>query len=134
MADYYLVIHTQDVENYGAHDWDPHTGEDCPQYWKYKGGVSLAVLLERDQLTTRDANYAARSIEELRRADLLEDSNYFKTYYSGHEVVEARDLFIQHADEEPDSRQYEFFGMVYFPHLEKKQRRFCWKKCIQPRW
>ena len=37
-----LVIHTQNYENYGAHDWD---GEgDCPQHWKAKGGSCIKVL------------------------------------------------------------------------------------------
>jgi hypothetical protein len=37
-----LVIDTQYMENYGAHDWD---GEgECPQYWKMKGGSSYKVL------------------------------------------------------------------------------------------
>jgi hypothetical protein len=31
-----LVIHTQFMENYGAHGWDGK-GE-CPQHWKFKGG------------------------------------------------------------------------------------------------
>ncbi len=36
-----LVIDTQYMENYGAHDWD---GEGaCPQYWKRKGGRSYKV-------------------------------------------------------------------------------------------
>ena len=37
-----LVIRTQFMENYGAHDWDG-TGE-CPQYWKMKGGSEYKVL------------------------------------------------------------------------------------------
>ncbi len=36
-----LVIETQYMENYGAHDWDG-VGE-CPQYWKMKGGDSYMV-------------------------------------------------------------------------------------------
>jgi hypothetical protein len=36
-----LVIDTQYMENYGAHDWDG-TGE-CPQYWKAKGGSEYKV-------------------------------------------------------------------------------------------
>lgn len=36
-----LVIQTQYMENYGAHDWDG-TGE-CPQYWKSKGGSEYKV-------------------------------------------------------------------------------------------
>ena len=36
-----LVIRTQLMENYGAHDWD---GEgQCPQYWKMKGGSEYKV-------------------------------------------------------------------------------------------
>lgn len=37
-----LVIRTQYMENYGAHDWDG-TGE-CPQYWKAKGGSEYKIL------------------------------------------------------------------------------------------
>ena len=37
-----LVISTQYMENYGAHDWDGK-GE-CPQYWKMKGGSEYKVL------------------------------------------------------------------------------------------
>ena len=37
-----LVIDTQYMENYGAHDWDG-SGE-CPQYWKFKGGEEYMVL------------------------------------------------------------------------------------------
>jgi hypothetical protein len=36
-----LVIRTQYLENYGAHDWDGQ-GE-CPQYWKAKGGSEYKV-------------------------------------------------------------------------------------------
>ena len=36
-----LVIDTQYMENYGAHDWDGQ-GE-CPQYWKMKGGEEFMV-------------------------------------------------------------------------------------------
>ena len=37
-----LVIRTQYLENYGAHDWDG-TGE-CPQHWKAKGGLEYKVI------------------------------------------------------------------------------------------
>lgn len=36
-----LVINTQFMENYGAHDWDG-VGS-CPQYWKAKGGDTYVV-------------------------------------------------------------------------------------------
>jgi hypothetical protein len=134
---YYLIANTQDLENYGAHDWNPDTSQDCPQYWKYKGGTSLGIVLGEEDITTRDANYAARCINELNDAEMLEHNNYFMTYYTGHEIVEARDLFIQYADEEPDSRQYEFYGLIHFPHLEAKLTRFCWIKRMRsthPEW
>jgi len=36
-----IVIRTQYMENYGAHDWN---GEgECPQYWKMKGGSEYKV-------------------------------------------------------------------------------------------
>lgn len=37
-----IVIRTQYMENYGAHDWN---GEgECPQYWKFKGGSEYKIL------------------------------------------------------------------------------------------
>ena len=36
-----LVIRTQYMENYGAHDWNGQ-GE-CPQYWKMKGGSEYKI-------------------------------------------------------------------------------------------
>jgi hypothetical protein len=41
-----LLIRTQYMENYGAHDWDG-TG-DCPQYWKYKGGGDYKAVVPAD--------------------------------------------------------------------------------------
>ena len=41
-----IVIHTQYMENYGAHDWN---GEGaCPQYWKAKGGSDYKVHVDYD--------------------------------------------------------------------------------------
>ena len=36
-----LVIRTQYMENYGAHDWDGKG--TCPQYWKFKGGSEYMI-------------------------------------------------------------------------------------------
>jgi hypothetical protein len=36
-----LVIRTQFMENYGAHDWDGKG--QCPQYWKMKGGSEYKI-------------------------------------------------------------------------------------------
>lgn len=37
-----LVIDTQYMENYGAHDWDG-IGK-CPEFWKMKGGYQYKIL------------------------------------------------------------------------------------------
>ena len=126
---YYLIAHTQNLENYGAHDWDGGI-EGPPQYWKFKCGASLALQLEGDELTSRRANYVARCLEQLAEHGMLEANDYFKTYYIDHEVVEARDLYIaldsdDHGPE--DYERYEFVGYVYFPHLGKSSRH-CWKR------
>lgn len=43
-----IVITTQYLENYGAHDWDGKG--QCPQYWKSKGGdVYLVENLTQEQ-------------------------------------------------------------------------------------
>jgi hypothetical protein len=128
---YYLMIHTQDVENYGAHDWNG-VGV-CPQCWKYKGGITLAIPIKGAELTSRDANYAARSIDCLAEHDVLTNGNYFKTYYVGHEVVESRDLYIgqEYNEVGPDDPRYQFFDLVQFPHLSDDTNRFvrfCWLK------
>ena len=36
-----IVINTQILENYGAHDWDGKG--HCPQYWKTKGGEVYVI-------------------------------------------------------------------------------------------
>jgi len=36
-----LVIRTQYMENYGAHDWNGQGA--CPQYWKNKGGSEYKI-------------------------------------------------------------------------------------------
>ena len=36
-----LVIRTQYMDNYGAHDWDGKG--QCPQYWKMKGGSEYKI-------------------------------------------------------------------------------------------
>ena len=36
-----LLITTQVYENYGAHDWNGKN--ECPQYWKAKGGSDYVV-------------------------------------------------------------------------------------------
>lgn len=60
-----LVIYTQIMENYGAHDWDG-IGE-CPQHWKAKGGE---VYVVENVATRQDADAI---VEEL--LPLIESSS-----------------------------------------------------------
>ena len=45
-----LLITTQVYENYGAHDWDGKN--ECPQYWKAKGGNDYVVKKFKGDATT----------------------------------------------------------------------------------
>ena len=45
-----IVLTTQYVENYGAHDWDGQG--QCPQHWKFKGGETYII----ENLTQAQAN------------------------------------------------------------------------------
>ena len=68
-----VIIHTQFMENYGAHSWDG-TGE-CPQYWKYKGGETFVI---RDI----DVNAAMSMSETMKEIKTLieYDSEYAREY------------------------------------------------------
>lgn len=57
-----LLIQTQVLENYGAHDWD---GEgECPQYWKAKGGNDYVVKNIDPNRAADIVNAASGSIEQ----------------------------------------------------------------------
>jgi hypothetical protein len=64
-----LVIRTQYMENYGAHDWDGK-GE-CPQYWKMKGGSDY--MIENVPL---NIDYA----EVVSAADIEKNNEYCREY------------------------------------------------------
>lgn len=65
-----LVIRTQYMENYGAHDWDG-SGE-CPQYWKCKGGSEYKVKNIDVNRATDIANWASGQVER--------DTDYCREY------------------------------------------------------
>lgn len=69
-----LVIITQFMENYGAHDWN---GEGaCPQYWKAKGGSTYVV----EDITPRQkARIEKEGIPTLK--SLLEHSDDYSREY-----------------------------------------------------
>ena len=64
-----LVIDTQYMENYGAHDWDGK-GE-CPQYWKFKGGNEFKV-------TNVPLNIDYAEVVEAVRKDIEESNDFYR--------------------------------------------------------
>lgn len=67
-----LVVKTQYMENYGAHDWNG-TGV-CPQRWKYKGGSEYKIRNTPANLS--NAEYA-RLISSV---DIARDNEYCREY------------------------------------------------------
>jgi len=74
-----LVLNTQYMENYSAHDWDGK-GE-CPQHWKPKGG-STYVVTDESLLSSPE------SLEEIR--GMIEHSDeYSSVVVRGESTVSA---------------------------------------------
>ena len=96
-----LLIRTQYMENYGAHDWD---GEgECPQYWKAKGGEDY-VILAVDPLKE-----APGLIVEAVRGEIEYRSDYSEEYILDWELV-ADDY-----QTEFEQSQLEYDGCVTYP-------------------
>jgi hypothetical protein len=97
-----LHIYTQDQENYGAHDWD---GEgECPQYWKFKGGVDFFVPMGH-----RINSETATAIVMAVRGDIEENSEYFRREIVGWDIVS--DDFMT----EFEKSQLEYEGEIRYP-------------------
>ena len=94
-----LLITTQNLENYGAHDWDG-VGE-CPQYWKAKGGSDYVVKNFTNFNNTTEVVMALRG-------QIEEDSEYFRSSIIDWEVV-ADDYLTEF---EQDQLDYE--GKIRF--------------------
>ena len=77
-----LHIQTQVEENYGAHDWDG-VGV-CPQYWKMKGGNDYMISLGTSISNAERLNALVASA----RPQIEEDSQYYREYILGWDVVE----------------------------------------------
>jgi len=72
-----LVIDTQYMENYGAHDWD---GEGaCPQRWKAKGGSSFMV-------ECLPGNVDVESVVAMIRKDIERSDDYCQEYILGYRL------------------------------------------------
>ena len=98
-----LVIRTQYMENYGAHDWDG-TGA-CPQYWKFKGGSEYKVVG-----VPLNIDYA----EVVAAADVTRDNDYCREYVLDW-TIEADDYLSEF-----ERSQLEYDGAIQFaePTLE----------------
>ena len=69
-----IVIKTQYMENYGAHDWD---GEGaCPQYWKSKGGSEYKVR----NIPVGTDSRAWIKIVDIASQDIVHDTDYSCEY------------------------------------------------------
>jgi hypothetical protein len=98
-----LLITTQNLENYGAHDWDG-VGE-CPQYWKAKGGSDYVVKNFTNFNNTTEVVMALRG-------QIEEDSEYFRSSIIDWEIV-ADDFLTEF---EQDQLNYE--GKIRFAAKE----------------
>jgi hypothetical protein len=98
-----LLITTQNLENYGAHDWDG-VGE-CPQYWKAKGGSDYVVKNFTNFNNTTEAVMALRG-------QIEEDSEYYRSFIIDWEVV-ADDYLTEF-----EQMQLDYEGKIRFAAKE----------------
>jgi hypothetical protein len=98
-----LLITTQVYENYGAHDWDGKN--ECPQYWKAKGGSDYVVK------KFRDFNKVTETVMAL-RLQIESDNDHFRETIINFEVV-ADDYLTEF---EKDQLEYE--GSIRYPAKE----------------
>ena len=102
-----LLISTQYMENYGAHDWDG-TGE-CPQYWKFKGGEDFFLPLDGFRFESEFADKNLRMIVDSVRDQVEWDNPASRQYIVGYECVED-DYRTEY-----EVQQLEYEGRVAYP-------------------
>ena len=106
-----LYIFTQDLENYGTHDWD---GEgEVPQYWKAKGGTDYIVDIPGFRWNAEFAEKNLRMIVDELRFVIEESNDYYRSTILGYEMVE--DDFMT----EYEQSQLEYDGKVMYPARRK---------------
>jgi hypothetical protein len=98
-----LLITTQVYENYGAHDWDGKN--ECPQYWKAKGGSDYVVK------KFKDFNKVTETVMAL-RSQIESDNDHYRETIINFEVV-ADDYLTEF---EKDQLEYE--GSIRYPAKE----------------
>ena len=98
-----LLIQTQVMENYGAHDWD---GEgQCPQYWKAKGGNDY-VIKNVDECDMVDI------IVDRVRGQIEQDNDGFREYIVSYSIV-ADDFLTEF-----EQSQLRWDGRIMYPAVE----------------
>ena len=98
-----LLINTQYMENYGAHDWDG-TGE-CPQYWKMKGGEDYVFPLG----TNSRSEEALAELVNYFRKDVEWSNEGSRSYIVGYGVV-ADDFLTEF-----EQSQLDYEGSIRYP-------------------
>ncbi len=98
-----LLITTQTQENYGAHDWDG-VGE-CPQYWKFKGGIDYKYDLGQFGRSEEAITELVMALRE----QIEEDNDYYRNHIIGWEVV-ADDYLTEF-----ERSQLEYEGSITYP-------------------
>jgi len=78
-----LVIHTQYLENYGAHAWDG-VGE-CPRYWKCKGG---SIYIVTGISANESAQFSAIVERAAKHFDCVYANDHSQEYVIDWEVAE----------------------------------------------
>ena len=104
-----VLISTQYVENYGAHDWDG-VGE-CPQYWKSKGGSEYFLPLSG---FNPDHEFADKRLEMIVDSASVREqvewtNNMSRSYIIGYELVQ--DDYMT----EFERSQLDYEGVIRFP-------------------
>ena len=99
-----LLITTQYMENYGAHDWDGR-GE-CPQYWKFKGGNDYVIR------NVNPLEVAPGLLVEKVRSQVETDNDYCREYILDWSLVD--DDYLT----EFGQSQLEYDGAITFPAKE----------------
>ena len=97
-----LLITTQVYENYGAHDWDGKN--ECPQYWKAKGGSDYVVR-------NINVNQATETVMAV-RGQIEEDTDAFR------ETIIDWSIVADDALTEFEQSQLNYEGVIRYPSKE----------------
>ena len=99
-----LLIQTQVYENYGAHDWNGKN--ECPQYWKAKGGGEYVVKKFRGG--DAEATTAVLAL----RSQIESDNDHFRESIIGWSIVGDKYLT------EFEQSQLDYEGKITYPAKE----------------